>query len=87
MPIIISSADLRNQYSEVTKKCHETGEPVFVTKNGKGDIVVMSIESYDTIMGIVEARQKVMQGIDEAERGEVIPERDVLLAARAKRSY
>ena len=82
MPIIISSAELRNQYSEVSKKVHETNEPIFVTKNGKGDIAILSIESYDRLMNIVSARTKVLQGLEEAENGQLYNENEVLLEAR-----
>lgn len=82
MPIIISSAELRNQYSEVSKKVHETNEPIFVTKNGKGDIAILSIESYDRLMSIVSARTKVLQGLEEAENGQLYSENEVLLEAR-----
>jgi len=82
MPIIISSAELRNQYSEVSKKVHETNEPIFVTKNGKGDIAILSIESYDRLMSIVSARAKVLQGLEEAENGQLYSENEVLLEAR-----
>ena len=44
MPAIKSSADLRNNYNEISKFCHTYPEPVFITKNGKGDLAVMSIE-------------------------------------------
>lgn len=82
MPIIISSAELRNQYSEVSKKVHENNEPIFVTKNGKGDIAILSIESYDRLMSIVSARTKVLQGLEEAENGRLCSENEVLLEAR-----
>lgn len=81
MPVIISSAELRNQYSEVSKKCKETGEPIFVTKNGKGDIAVLSIEAYDRLVGLASAREKVLQGALEAEQGRLIDEETVLSAA------
>ncbi len=42
MPNIRSSADLRNSYNEISTFCHEYAEPVFITKNGKGDLAVMS---------------------------------------------
>ncbi len=51
MPSIRSSADLRNQYNEISTFCHEYDEPVFITKNGKGDLAVMSIEAYEKLMG------------------------------------
>ena len=45
MPDIRSSAELRNHYNEVSDFCHSYNEPVFITKNGKGDLAVMSIEA------------------------------------------
>ena len=43
MPVIKSSADLRNNYNEISTFCHNYPEPVFITKNGKGDLAVMSL--------------------------------------------
>ena len=40
-------SDLRNRFAEISKIVHETSEPVFLTKNGYGDMVVMSIEAYE----------------------------------------
>lgn len=40
-------SDLRNSFSDISKIVHETQEPVFLTKNGYGDMVVMSIEAYE----------------------------------------
>ena len=50
MPKIRSSADLRNNYNEISRFCHEYAEPVFITKNGKGDLAVMSIEAYEQLV-------------------------------------
>ena len=47
MPNIRSSADLRNNYNDISSYCHAYNEPVFITKNGKGDLAVMSIEAYE----------------------------------------
>ena len=49
MPTIKSSADLRNNYNEISTYCHNYPEPVFITKNGKGDLAVMSIEAYEEL--------------------------------------
>ena len=38
MPNIRPSADLRNRYNEISTFCHDSAEPVFITKNGKGDL-------------------------------------------------
>ena len=40
-------SDLRNNFTEISRIVHETQEPVFLTKNGYGDMVVMSIEAYE----------------------------------------
>ena len=47
MPTIKPSAYLRNNYNEISEFCHSKMEPVFITKNGHGDLVVMSIEAYE----------------------------------------
>ncbi len=46
MPTIKPISDLRNKSNEISKLAHESKEPVFITKNGEGDLVVMSIENY-----------------------------------------
>lgn len=42
-------SDLRNSFAEISRIVHETGEPVILTKNGYGDMVVMSYEEYQNI--------------------------------------
>ncbi len=54
MPTIKSSTDLRNGYNEISEFCQETGEPVFITKNGRGDLAVMSIDAFNKLMGCYE---------------------------------
>ena len=49
MPIIRPCADLRNNYNEISKICHETKEPMFITKNGTNDLVILSDEAYETL--------------------------------------
>ena len=49
MPNIKSSTDLRNNYNAISTFCHENKEPVFITKNGQGDLAVMSIEVYEEL--------------------------------------
>ena len=50
MPQIIPIKDLKNT-SEISDMCHKTKEPIYVTKNGYGDMVIMSMESYETMLG------------------------------------
>ncbi|MCD8509308.1 MAG: type II toxin-antitoxin system Phd/YefM family antitoxin [Bacillus sp. (in: Bacteria)] len=47
MPYIRPVSDLRNNFADISRTVHETAEPVFLTKNGYGDMVVMSIEAYE----------------------------------------
>jgi prevent-host-death family protein len=46
MPIIKPISDLRNKANEISALAHESDEPVFITRNGEGDMVVMSMASY-----------------------------------------
>jgi len=42
-------SDLRNNFADISKTVHETAQPVFLTKNGYGDMVVMSFEAYEKL--------------------------------------
>jgi prevent-host-death family protein len=46
MPVIKPISDLRNKANEISRLAHELDEPIFITKNGEGDLVVMSIAQY-----------------------------------------
>ncbi|TEB08852.1 type II toxin-antitoxin system Phd/YefM family antitoxin [Pelotomaculum propionicicum] len=49
MPQIRPVSDLRNKFADISKIVHETSEPVFLTKNGYGDMVVMSFQAYEKL--------------------------------------
>ena len=49
MALIRPCADLRNNYNEISRICHETNEPMYITKNGTNDLVVLSDEAYESI--------------------------------------
>ena len=63
MPTIKSSTDLRNNYNEISTFCHETKEPVFITKNGRGDLAVMSIDLFNKFM----SRYELYSLLDQSE--------------------
>ena len=64
MPKIRPISDLRNKANEISRLCHQSGEPVFITKNGQGDLVVMSLAAYERDR----ARLELYRLLDEAER-------------------
>ena len=49
MPFIRPISDLRNNFTDISKEVHETNEPIFLTKNGYGDMVVMSLDSFEKL--------------------------------------
>ncbi len=62
MPNIKSSTDLRNNYNEISTFCHENKEAVYITKNGQGDLAVMSIETYEMLNGKLELYRLLDEG-------------------------
>ena len=73
MPTIRSSADLRNSYNEISTFCHDYSEPVFITKNGKGDLAVMSIEAYEQLIGRYELYGMLQDGLSDVNEGKTRP--------------
>jgi prevent-host-death family protein len=64
-------SDLRNNFAEISRMVHETQEPVFLTKNGYGDMVVMSIEAYEAKQFESEIFHKLQEAQTEAESTEM----------------
>ena len=77
MPAIRKSADLRNAYSEISEFCHKYMEPVFITKNGAGDLAVMSIETYEEITGKRKLYNLLEDGINDIKNGNVLTEEEM----------
>lgn len=71
MPKIRPVSDLRNNFAEISKIVHETSEPVFLTKNGYGDMVVMSIEVYERKLFETEIYYKLKEAELEAKNTDV----------------
>ncbi len=57
---IKSSADLRNKYTEVSNLAKESGEPIYITINGTGDGVFMSLEAYEQLEDTLLMRSRVL---------------------------
>ncbi len=73
-------SDLRNKSQEISEICHDTGEPVFITKNGEGDLVVMSLASYERD----QARLELYRLLGEAEEDVRSGDRGISVAKMRK---
>lgn len=85
MPTIRSSADLRNSYNEISTFCHNYSEPVFITKNGKGDLAVMSIEAYENLVGKFELYGLIQEGLTDIAEGKTRSFSEAMFDIRSRR--
>ena len=63
--IIKASAALRNDYASISNLAKETKEPIYITKNGEGDLVLMSIDAFEKREQVLQLRAKVLQAEQE----------------------
>lgn len=76
-------SDLRNNFAEISKTVHETAKPVFLTKNGYGDMVVLSMEAYENLQFESEVFFKLQEAEREARAtNERFSSKDVLKAMK-----
>ncbi|EOS51315.1 type II toxin-antitoxin system Phd/YefM family antitoxin [Lachnospiraceae bacterium MD335] len=85
MPNIRSSADLRNSYNDISEFCHTYCEPVFITKNGKGDLAVMSIETYEQLVGRFELYGLLQDGLNDVKNENTRPFAEAISDLRSRR--
>ena len=85
MPQIIPIRDLKKT-SEVSERCRKSMEPVFITKNGYGDMVIMSMETYERTMFKNDVYRKLEDGEASIRAGHVMDAFDSLTAIREKYS-
>ena len=84
MPQIRPITDLRNT-SEISDACHARREPVFITKNGYGDLVVMSIETYEEMLDCIATDKAIADEEQEiAAGGQLLDAKEALGALRRK---
>ena len=83
MKLIRPVSDLRNNFAEISKTVHETSQPVFLTKNGYGDMVVLSMEAFQNMQFESEIYFKLLEADREAEHTQKrYSSRDVLNAMK-----
>ncbi len=86
MPRIIPISDLRNKTHEVVDLCHQ-GDPIFVTRNGEGELVIMSQALYEQLQARLELYQKLEEAEASAKSGHRgHPHADVMKSLRARLS-
>ena len=83
MPQIIPIRDLRNT-TEISNLCHHTSDPVFVTKNGYGDLVIMSMEAYEQRLAILDVYAKLADAESDLNQGKLMNGDDALKRLRQK---
>lgn len=83
MPQIIPIKDLRDT-NKISELCNSVNEPIFVTKNGYGDMVVMSMAAYEERLARLETHVKIMEGKAQADKGELTDGPAVIKKLRGK---
>lgn len=83
MPQIIPIKDLKNT-SEISEKCHRLNEPMFITKNGYGDMVIMSIEAYEKMSYMNDIYAKIKQGEKSIDENKTMTAKQSVDALRSK---
>ncbi|MCM1130159.1 MAG: type II toxin-antitoxin system Phd/YefM family antitoxin [Roseburia sp.] len=83
MPQIIPIRDLRDT-TKISEMCNAVNEPIFITKNGYGDMVIMSVSAYEQQLALVDMYVKIMAGKVQADSGELLDGPETMLKLRAK---
>lgn len=71
MPQIIPIRDLKKT-AEISQMCKDSGEPIFITKNGYGDMVIMSMELYEQKMFLLDAYSKLAAAEEQVKAGKLL---------------
>lgn len=85
MPIIRPMADLRDT-GKISELCYQKNEPVFITKNGSGHLVVMSMDTYDKQLGLLDIYRKLGAAEKQVEDGVTLLEGEEVFS-RIRKKY
>ena len=83
MPEIRPITDLRNT-NEISELCHKKQEPIFITKNGYGDMVIMSMKTYEEQMFMLDVYKKLAEAEKQLAEGNVLEGETSLRSIREK---
>ena len=83
MTQIIPIRDLKNT-SEISQMCKESDEPIYITKNGYGDMVIMSMEVYKEKMSMLDVYDKLMAAEEEIKSGKILDADSSIKSIREK---
>lgn len=86
MPLIRPITDLRNT-TEISELCHSSQEPIFITKNGYGDMVIMSNEAYERELAYADIFRKVMIAQRQIDNGERVEAEKIFEQLNEKYDY
>lgn len=81
MPHIIPIRDLKNTMA-ISQMCHESEEPIYITKNGYGDMVIMSMKTYEEKLLMLDVYHRLAEAEGEIKEGKAV---DALKALQALR--
>lgn len=83
MPQIIPIRDLRDT-TKLSEMCNASNEPIFVTKNGYGDMVIMSMQAYEEQLARINMYTKILEGKTQADNGELLDGQSTMKKLRQK---
>ena len=86
MPQIRPITDLRNT-AEISELCHSRREPIFITKNGYGDMVVMSMDTYDELLELAETDAAIAEAEAEYKATGILYDARTELAALRRKHF
>ncbi len=86
MPNIIPIKDLKNT-SEISEMCHKTDEPIYITKNGYGDMVIMSMEIFESTMRQLSMYRDIEISEKQIKNGQIKDARTALTGMRTKYGF
>ena len=83
MPRIIPIRDLKDT-AAISQMCDESPEPIYITKNGYGDMVIMSMKAYEEKFALLDVYAKLAEAEEQLSQGKTVDARTALKGLRAK---